>query len=291
MLLLVLTVLAARPARAQELDCTVSVDYSQLEGGTDYSFLADLEGRIAEYVNERSWTNDRFMPYERIDCTIEIYVLEAISLTEFSARLVVASRRPIYGTTQATPVVQFSDANWRFTYRPGQPLIYDPDQFDSLTSVLDFYAYVLLGYDYDTFSPLGGTPYFEQARRIAQLAPPSAPGWAELGNERSRSALVDQLLDPRYRALREAYFTYHFKGLDRFVTETEAARQAVLEALQALGKLYDSVSRSYVLDLFFATKYQELAAVFEDAQVSSTAYALLSQIDPAHLGEYDRLVQ
>lgn len=280
-----------QPAQARELNCAISVDYSRLSG-SDYAFLGELERRVRDYVNDNSWTNDRFQARERIDCSIDIVFEEALSLTEFEGRLVVTSRRPIYGTMQATPVVQLSDSDWQFEYRRGQSLVEDINQFDSFTSLLDFYVYLILGYDYDTFSELGGTPHFERARRVAELAQSrGAIGWSQLGGSRSRGALIDQLLDSRYRPLRRAYYTYHLEGLDRFVSDTEAAREAMLEALETVEGVYEEVSRQYALDVFFTVKYREMAAVFDDSSLSGQAYDLLSQVDPAHLSEYNRLVE
>ena len=278
----------SRTAAAQELNCTVSVDYSALSG-SEYTFLDELKNKVEEYLNDEAWTDDRFQDFERIDCSVEIFFQEATSLTDFRAQLVVAARRPIYATTQQTTVVRLRDASWEFSYTKGEPLVHDTERYDALTSVLDFYAHLLLGYDYDTFSREGGTPHFEEARRIADLAQSAgAAGWTEVGGQ-GRVSLITQLLDARYRPLREAYFRYHLSGLDRFVDETTAARQAVLRALQSLQTLEGEVSSRYVLDIFFASKYQELAALFEDSSLASQAYALLSQLDAAHLSEYDRL--
>lgn len=277
-----------RPVTAQELNCTVSVDYSSLSG-SEYSFLEELEEKITDYFNDRTWTEDRFQDFERIGCSVEIFFQEAQSLTDFSAQLVVASRRPIYATTQQTPVIRLRDSNWEFSYAKGEPLVRETERYDNLTSVLDFYAYLLLGYDYDTFSRLGGTPHFEQARNIVELAQAEgATGWNQVGGQ-GRAALITQLLDARYRPLREAYFNYHLDGLDRFASETTAARETVLETLQALQALSEEVSNRYVIDLFFASKYQELAALFEGSPLENQAYALLSQLDAAHLGEYATL--
>ncbi len=278
------------PVQAQELDCSVSVDYSQLSG-SDFTFLDELSRRVESYINERSWTDDRYQPAERISCSMQIILQEAVSLTEFRARIVVATLRPIYGTTQATPVVRLNDTNWRFSYARGTPLQFNLDDFDPLTSVLDYYAYMILGYDYDTFSELGGTPYFEQARAIAERARSAGgAGWSEIGGSQARTDLINQLLDQRYEPLRRAYFRYHLRGLDRFVVDTEAARQTILDVLQSVQTLYQQVSRSFAIDMFFAAKYQELAALYEGAPSRSQAYGILSQVDPSHTSEYDRLV-
>ncbi len=277
--------------RGQEFMCSVSVNYSNLTG-SDYSFLQELRQEIFDYINHRSWTTDRFQDFERIECTIQVFMTEALSLSSFKSRLVIAMRRPIYGTTETTTVVQFNDEDWRFDYTRGTPLIFDIDRFDALTSVLDFYAYVMLGYDYDTFSEFGGTPYFEQARLIAELARSSgAAGWTQLGGDQSRGELIAQLMDPRFRSLRKIYFNYHYGGLDHFVQDNAAARGTVMTALQELRALTEEVSRAYVIDLFFSTKFKELAAIFKGSPYSGQAYEILTVVDPPHLTDYNDMVQ
>lgn len=285
-----LCVLGGRPASAQELDCSVSVDYSQLQGA-DYGFLDELERKARQYLNQNRWTDDRFREFEHINCSVRLIIQEAISLTRFRARMIVASRRPIYDTAQSTPVVRINDTDLRFEYSRGTPLQFNPETYAPLTSVLDYYAFLLLGYDYDTFARLGGTPYFEQARRIANQAEGSGgTGWASVGGTRGRAEIANELLDSRFQPLRVAYYRYHRRGLDRFVNETEPARQQILEVIESLETLNQNVARSYVMDLFFAAKFEELAAIFTGASSSNRAYNLLTQIDPAHSSEYNRLV-
>jgi hypothetical protein len=291
LLLFATAFIAPSGASAQEFNCTVSVNYTQLSG-SDFTFLGDLQLHIDEYMNKHRWTEDTFQENERIECAIQVLFEEALSLTSFKARLIVVSRRPTYNTTHSSVVVQFNDDNLQFNYAQGQPIVFNLEQYDPLASVLDFYAYVMLGYDYDTFSELGGTPYFETARRIAERASSqSAPGWSQIGSDRGRMNLVTQILDPRLRPLRKAYFDYHFHGLDRFVSESDAARRSVLEVLQSLEVLFDDVARQYALDLFFSAKYTELASIFLQSQRSAEAYDILTQLDPAHTSDYQKLVQ
>jgi hypothetical protein len=149
----------------------------------------------------------------------------------------------------------------------------------------------MLGYDYDTFSAFGGDLHFQKARRIQELAQAqSALGWDALGGGR-RASIVQQLLDPRFKPLREAYFTYHFDGLDHFLQDPQSARQKVLEVIGAMQTLYDELSRQYTLDRFFSAKYQELTAIFKDSNLRSQAYALLREVDASHSASYDTLVQ
>ena len=283
--------LAPGSARAQELDCNVKVNYTKL-GGSDYTFLDEFEQRVDEYVNDRRWTQDRFEEFERIACNVSINFEEALSLTSFRASLIVASRRPVYGTAPTVPVTQFKDDDWQFNYSQGTPLNMDPERYDPITSVLDFYVNLILAYDYDTFSEFGGTPHLERARTIAEKAQAqNAAGWSKVGSERGRLDLVTQLLDPAFKPLRTAYFRYHFEALDRFTQEPEAARETVFSLLQELNELYEMQGRSYALDLFFNTKYSELASVFQGSRMSTPAYSLLSVLDSAHMTEYNRLVE
>jgi Domain of unknown function (DUF4835) len=278
-------------ASAQEFNCSVSVNYNNLTGN-DYTFLDELRENVREYINERRWTEDTYQAFERIDCTLQILFTEAVTLTRFRARLILASRRPIYNSAQQTTVVQFNDENWIFDYTRGSPLVYQPDRFNAITSVLNFYANIMLGYDYDTFSEFGGTPYFEAARRVSEIAQSAGSvGWTQLGGKRSRGELIAQALDSRFSDLRKIYFDYHLEALDKFVSDPDAARRQILNVVDRLERIYTDVSRAYYLDQFFTAKYQEMTAVFEGSSVASQAYDKLSRIDPSHLSNYSTMLQ
>jgi hypothetical protein len=280
-------------ASAQGLDCGVQIDASQLEDrSSELTFLDDLEQKMREYLNTRSWTDDRFLRHERISCSLQVVLEESINLSEFRARLIVTIRRPIYGTSQSSLVARIDDSEWRFEHDRGTSLEYDLDRYDPLTSVLDFYAFLILGYDYDTFSPLGGTPYFEEARSVADRAEGSGdPGWSSVGTSRNRVQLLSDLLDQRHEPLRKVYYQYHRKGLDRFVSKTEQARESVLETLNTLQKLNRQISRSFALNVFFQTKSEELTALFSGSDLESQAHGLLVQMDPSHSSQYNQLVE
>jgi len=280
------------PSVAQELLCTVRIDISAVNQSDQVQYLQELQPKIQDYMNGRTWTTDRFRREERIRCDMEITVLSASpeGFNSFGAQLSLGVQRPIYGTLQTTVVTQIADGDWLFGFEPNQSLIHDPDRYDPLTSVLDFYAYVLLGYDYDSFSPLGGTPLFERARKIANLAPASGGGWT-VGSDRTRGTLIQELLDPRLERVRLASFDYHYGCLDHFVQDPQAARDSGLKALEALQDVLSEVSNQYVVDLFLATKNQELVGVFDDSIQSSDAYGILLDIDPSRSSIYDRLVQ
>jgi hypothetical protein len=283
--------LSVQPASAQELDCRVSVNYAQVSG-TEFAFLDELADQIEIYLNQRSWTEDRFDDQERISCTFSVSITEAEGLDRFRARLTVGSQRPIWGTPSRTQVFQILDNSWTFNYNRGQALVFDLNRFDNLTSVVDFYAFLILGYDYDTFSELGGTPYFEQARRISELAQgQGVQDWQSIGDDQTRGTLVRQLLDTRFQRLRSAYFLYHFGGLDRFTTNYENAWETAVEALEQVHELFTETSRRYAIDVFFATKSGEITDLFAEFPRRGHLYAMLVEMDPARAGSYDRLTQ
>ncbi len=296
-LLLILAASAAlAPASAQELNCQITINRDAITG-TEFDFLREFREEVFRYVNSRAWTDDVFRAEERIDCQIQITFVAAESQTSFNAQLVVQASRPIYGTAQRTTTFRAADSNWDFSYARGQNLIYDPNRFNPLTSVLDFYANVILGYDYDTFEAFGGTPFFERAQRIAELSratPAGEPGkgWYGQGIEdRARFTLAQELLDPVFAPVRQAQYDYHFTVLDHFVVRHEQAWEDAMTTLAALHELYlQNNRRRYVTDVFFGAKYQELVALLVDAPQRNEAYALLSEMDAAHIGSYDGLV-
>lgn len=284
----------AGPAHAQELDCTVSIEKSKVNNAS-LSYLDELGPAIEAYLNQRDWVDDHFEERERIKCTMQIILNSVDDNYNFEASLVLSTLRPIYGTMQETQVLLLSDNSWVFNYPPNKSLTHDELQFDNLTSFLDFYAYIILGYDYDTFSALGGTPYFSKAQNLLDLAQTtSAAGWTRSSsNRRNRYYLITDLLSANYEGLRRAEYQYHRLGLDPFTSNPEKARNEVLKALETIQKTKRRSTNDYLFDLFFSAKYKEITALFEggDTQTRIKAYNLLSNIDNGHITEYEKLRQ
>ena len=290
-IVLLLGFVVAPLASAREFLCQVQINRRQLEG-SGFEFLDELKDLVEEYMNNNSWTEDRFEPEERIECSMQIIFVNNLTLTSFQAQLILTSSRPIYGTTARTTLLQISDNEWQFNFAQGTPLIFETERFDPLSSLLDYYAYIMLGYDYDSFSKLGGEAHFQKAKRIQQLGTASnAIGWNTLEND-GRTRIVDQMTAPQFKRLREeVYFEYHFLGLDHFTKDMNAAREVVLDVLTVMRDLYQDLSRQYVFDIFFTTKYREMVSVFEESNLSGDAYSLLVDVDPSHLTTYNELVQ
>jgi len=277
---------------AQEFDCQVSVNSRQISSGA-HDHVRNLAPELERYINENRWTDDRYESYERIRCRIQILLTDVDSQDNFSAEAVFQLRRPVYDTMQETVTVVLSDTNWAFHYPRNRSLIRDEMQYDALTSFIDFYIYLLLGYDYDTFSELGGTPFFNRAQEVSEIAQASgSSGWdRSFGSQRNRHGLIRDLQNPIYEELRRAYYRYHRLGLDPFTENQEQARNEVIEALDMIGETRRRATNNYLFDIFFDTKYTELVSVFLNATPvqRQQAYDLLTAIDPGHSSEYDRL--
>lgn len=273
---------------AQEIDAEVTLDKSQVSG-TSIDYVDDLPKQLEEYINQFEWTNTNFNEHERINIAIQINLL-AVEDYNFEAQIIVRSHRPIYNTARETVLLIFSDEDWNFEYRPNRSFIHDELQFDPLTSLIDFYAYIILGYDFDSFEELGGDPYFQQAQNIASLArTSSAIGWSQ--SSRSRAQLISNLRQTSYEPFRTAVYKYHRQGLDIFLDAPQKARQQILQALQNIREAQRQTSNDLLFDTFFNAKYREITSIFEDAEpdVRLEAYNLLSDIDQSHLSEYQKL--
>ncbi|MEX0770580.1 MAG: DUF4835 family protein [Balneolaceae bacterium] len=284
--------ISAEVLRAQEFDCEVTINDRQISD-TSYEYVSELVPALERYINENRWTDDQFEEYEKIKCRVRIVLTGVDDQYNFSAEVVFSSHRPIYNTAQESATVIISDNNWTFHYPRNKSLVFDALRFDALTSFIDFYMYVLMGFDYDSFSELGGSPYFNRAMEILELAQmANHPGWARsIGSQRNRYGLIQDLTNPGYEELRSAIYQYHRLGLDQFTMDEESARAQILDALRRIRQNRENSSRGFLFDLFFDTKYLEIVAAFMDgnSQIRLEAYNVLTAADPGHLSEYERL--
>ncbi len=292
-ILLALFLLDVRFLAAQEMNCTVSINDRQISGSS-FEYVSELQPALENYINENRWTDDRFDQNERIICNIRILLTDADSNNNFTAEAVFSLRRPIYDTVRQTTSIVISDSNWRFHYPRNKNLIFDRLQFDDLTSFIDFYIYILLGYDYDTFSELGGDSYYQQARGVLELAQDAgAAGWGRtIGSQRNRFGLVNDLTNPSYRDFRSAIYRYHRHGLDRYTQQPGEARSEIVDALDQVREAKRVTGNNYLFDLFFSTKYTEIVAALQDGEpaLRTRAYNILRDADPANSSEYGKLM-
>lgn len=291
---LTLAVLVASPGTAfgQEFNCEVTVNTRQISG-TSYEYVTDLEEELENYINRNRWTDDTFEEFERIKCQIQIALTGVDDQFNYTAEAAFSVRRPIYNTVQESAALVLSDNNWAFGYPRNKNLVFDELQFDDLTSFIDFYMYVILGYDYDSFDELGGSEFYGQAQDIFELGRNSgASGWGRsIGAQRNRNGLISDLTNPNYQPLREAYYRYHRYGLDQFTLNSQEAITEVIRALSIMEETKRRTSNNYLFDIFFDTKYTEIVAMLQtsDIQTRLEAYNLLRDVDPSHTSSYERL--
>ena len=280
-------------ASAQELNVQVEVIYPQIQG-VNTDIFDQMEQDIFEFMNNRKWTNDKFTIEERIRCNLLINITEArASSNTYTAELQIVSTRPVFNSDYESAVLNVRDLNLVFEYFQNTQYNFNPDNFqNNLVSVLAYYAYMVIGYDYDTFSPNGGTPYYQQAQRIVQSAQVSNyPGWKAFESDKNRYWLVEDILSQTFAPLRSTLYNYHREGLDIMSDKTQVGRQKVMASLQGFNQIHRIKPQAYVSQLFFLAKSDEIVNIFKEAPIPerNTIYETLSKVDPGNLAKYERM--
>ncbi len=286
------------PLLPQELNCSVQVSAQRIQGSNRQVFQT-MQKAIYEFMNNTVWTNNVFSFSERIDCNILINLTEQLSADEFRGTIQIQSRRPVFNTTYNTTMLNFVDNNFQFRYVEFEPLEFDPTTYRSnLTSVLAYYAYIIIGFDYDSFSPLGGTGYFELAEQIvtnSQNAP--VVGWKPYDGTRSRNRywLVKNILDRQYANIRQFIYNYHMKGLDMLESKASESRNEIVEDLRLLQDVYRNRPDPfmYYLTIVLDSKSDEIINIFSEAfpEEKSRVVEIMSEIDPANKSKYEKILQ
>ncbi|MCB0490691.1 MAG: DUF4835 family protein [Cyclobacteriaceae bacterium] len=279
----ILLCLGALTSVAQELNFKVIVNAEQIQT-TDRAVFKDMERAFANFLNTRKWTNDSYKNYEKINGTLFLNITKMPSIGNFTANAQITSARPIYNTNYESVLFNFADREWEFEYIESLPLEYNDNTYiNNLTSMLAFYAYIVLGMDYDSFSELGGTPYFQRALTVVNNAQSSnRPGWQALGSNRNRYALIENLNNPQMVELRKNTYRYHRQALDSFDKTPDQSRQVVLDALKNVKTVWTIYPNAIFVISFFDTKSTELVNIFSDGNlnVRREAYDILNTLDP-----------
>ena len=255
-----------------------------------------LQKDITAFLNERKWTNHTYDINEKIECNFLITITEYNGLDRFAGTVQINLSRPVYYTSYNSPLFTFKENEGKlvFNYLEGQPLEYIENQATSnLTQVLAYYAYIILGYDYDTFSPLGGTEYFRKAFRIVLNAQSAGyEGWSASDNKQnSRYNLIDALLDKRFENLRLGEYYWHRQGLDLVPKDPESGRKKMLEALKYIQRSERAKSNSLLVSLFFTAKSDEIVNVFSasPANEKTEVMRILKEIDASNATKYEKI--
>lgn len=279
---------------SQELNCNVTINASQIQT-SDAGIFKDMENAIEQFMNSRKWTNDIYKNHEKINCNFLITISKMPSIGSFIASVQVQSARPIFNSNYSSLLFNFADRDWEFEYIESMPLEYNDNTYtNNLTSMLAVYAYLIIGLDYDSFSELGGTSYYQRALSVVNNAQQSGQaGWQAIGSNRNRYWIVENLNNPQMVDLRKAIYTYHRQGLDTFEMNPDQSRQVILNGLKDIKKIRDINPNAILVVSFFDAKGKELANIFSDGniQIRRQAYDIITAIDPSNRSSYEKILQ
>lgn len=249
-------------ANAQELNAIVVINAEQT-GKAELQVFKTLERSLTEFINTTKWTDRKFLQQERIDCSFNIIVRE-VNSNNFQASVQVQSARPVYNSDYSSPVFNFNDRDFDFEYTEFQPLIFNPNNFDSnLVSVMAFYAYTIIGYDASTFKLGDGDKYFQKARQIVTTAEPSnSKGWSAADGPQSRFRLNEDLLSPNFKEFSGILYSYHRTGLDTMADDLRKSKQTLATSIIQLKSMYNRRPNNFLTRVFFDSKAEEITSVF-----------------------------
>ena len=296
--MLLAALVVAFPGRvvSQELKCNIQIVSQQVQG-TNKQVFQTLQTAIYEFMNNTNWTNHVYSIDERIECNLMFNITEQMSADEFRGTLTIQSRRPIFNTNYNTIMLNFVDNNIHFRYVEFEPLEYDATQhLSNLTSLLAYWAYLIIGLDYDSYSYMGGTPYLRQAETLVQNAQNAREaGWKpfESLDHKNRYWLVTDILNDGYRPLREFTYNYHRLGLDIMDQKVTEGRAVIAESLDNLQGVYREKPDPFIywLQLILDAKSDEMINIFSESftEEQSRAIRILQEIDPANKTKYDKI--
>ncbi len=290
---LLLCLLASNISLAQELNCNVTVLSPQIQS-SDKKVFTTLQTAIYKFMNNTRWTNDQYANQERIECSMQINVTDRVSSDEFKATIQVQSRRPVYKTSYYSPILSLNDENMQFRYIEFQTLEFNENATNpNLVAVLAYYAYVILGMDYDSFSPLGGTPYFQKAQTIvSNMQNSPEKGWRAFEGTRNRYWLSENLNNPVFRPARMLMYNYHRKGFDMLSDKKDDAINMMAESIEGLRPVFNDKPGNYLMQSLFFAKSDEIVNVFGGAfpETKTRMINILTEFDPANGTKYQGIL-
>jgi hypothetical protein len=283
--------------RAQELQAKVTVLAQRVPSSVNRNIFNTLATQLTNLLNSRKWTNDTYQPTERIQCNFLVNISNVVSQDVYQAALTVQAARPIFNSSYQSALINFQDADFTFKYVEFQPVDFNESQVQgtdalaaNLTAVFAYYAYMILGFDYDSFSPKGGVPYFTKAQNIVNNSPEDAniKGWKNFDGVRNRFWLADNVMNPRYNIIHDVFYGYYRSGLDSMYGSDASARSGALDALSKLQAFNQENPATMIEQFFVQNRAQEFIGIFKNADplIKSRAIYILSQLDVANIGNY-----
>ena len=279
--------------QAQELNCNININSEQVEGSNKSVFVT-LKKSISEFVNNRKWTELTYANTERIECTMNI-IVKKMDIDVFTAEIQVQSRRPVYNSSYYSTLFNFKDNNFTFKYKEFDQLEMNENTITSnLTAVLAYYAYIIIGYDMDSYSRLGGTPYFLAAENIVNSAQGAdLTGWKAFESPKNRYALVNNLTDEAFKKFRSFVYDYHRLGLDEMTSNSANARGKIAEGLPLILEANRARPSAIIISTFMDAKSDELVNIFSkgNQKEKTDAVEILSDVNPTQTSRYEKILK
>lgn len=293
--LILLFISWASIAQAQELNCRVQVISDQVQGMNKQVFQT-LQTAIYEFMNNTKWTEDIYAIEERIEVSMVINITEAISTDDFKGTLQIQSSRPVFNSSYNSPLLNILDRDFRFRYLEFSALEFNENtNISNLTSILAFYAYTIIGLDYDSFSKRGGQAYHIKAQKVVNNSQNdnTATGWKAFEGNQNRYWLNENLLNANFGPLRDCYYNYHRKGLDLMHSQVEAGRAEISNALLALKQVHNKQPSSWLMRLFFQAKADEIVNIFKPELPVNKASLVttLKLVDPSNINKWEDMMR
>lgn len=287
----------SHPAQAQELQAKVSVLASRVSSTVDKKVFITLQTQLNNLMNNRKWTTDQFQPNEKIECSFLLNIETALEPGIYKATLTVQAARPVFNASYQTALVNFIDPDVTFKYVEFQPIEFNENRVQgtdaaasNLTAIFAYYAYMIIGLDYDSFAPKGGDPYFRKAQNIVNNAPEgkNLSGWRLFDGQRNRYWLNENLVNTRYNVIHDVLYSYYRSGLDKMFGSEPEARNNILQSLTQLQAFNKENANTMILQFFTQGKVQELIGIFKKAtgEQKAKAVELLSELDIVNASRY-----
>jgi hypothetical protein len=288
-------VLGINQLLAQELRCNISISAPKIQGANRTMFET-MQSDLYEFMNNRKWTDQKYTMDERIECSFFITLDEQVSSDEFKGSIQVQARRPVFNSSYETILLNIKDKDFHAKYVEYQTLEFnETSNKDNLTNILAYYAYIILGMDYDSFSPEGGTEFFQKAQTIVNNSQNAREkGWKAFESERNRYWLVENILNKSYSGFRACTYQYNRQGLDLMSEKAPEGRAAIAESLKLIQKVFRTKPSLYILQVFFDAKSDELVNIFSGNSFPderNRVSVILNECDPSNGSKYEKILK
>lgn len=299
LLYIVAALLLTSSVCGQELKCNVTLNYEAVQSANKETF-EHLKQSISEFINNTLWTNMTFAETEKIECNMLIVVSSVSEDNLYSTELQVQSNRPIWGTSYNSPVMNFKDNQFNFTYQDFDQIHFDKSSYTTnLAAMLAYYAYLIIGFDCDSYAKLSGTPCFQICENICTLCQSASmndteqKGWKAFDSNRNRYALINNLMDDAFKEYRAFSYTYHRLGLDEMSANVINGRAHIAQDFKVLQEANRARPATYVVNTFLDAKSDELVNIFSKGtnEEKEKVHEILTSIDPTRSDLYDKIMK